>query len=585
MENETARHGLLRLIRRFLRPYAWQVVLVVDLLTFQAIETLILPNLYADIINNGVVTGNTSYIWRTGSVMLGIIVLIGITAVLGTYFGARVIAGITADLRAAVYRRVRSFSAQEVNRFGIPSLITRNTNDADQVGAFVGMLFASLVPAIVTSIGGVIMAIRESAALSLLLVVVVPLIALAATQLAILMIPLLRSIQTRYDRINQVLREHISGVRVVRAFGRTRAEQNRFRTVNKEITKVSVRTFRIYAIVAPALAVTLSLAGVGVIWFGGRLVTEGTIPIGNLAAFLVYIMQILISIVMATAIIVQAPRAIASAERIGEVIDAVPAISDPQQPVTPASADGAVEFRHVTVRYPGSEQPVLRDLAFVTAPGQTTAITGSTGSGKTTLVKLISRFLDPTSGVVLVNGTDVREQSAEQLWSTIGLVPQRPFLFRGTVASNLRFGAPEATDEQLWRALDVAQASDFVASMPGQLDAPIDQGGTNVSTGQRQRLCIARALVRRPPLYLFDDCFSALDTATEARLRAALGAQADGATTIIVAQRIATIKHADQIVVLEAGGITGIGAHDELVASCAAYREMAASQLGEDIAA
>jgi ABC-type multidrug transport system fused ATPase/permease subunit len=585
MENETARHGLLALVRRFVRPYAWQAVLVVDLLAFQAIETLILPNLYADIINNGVVTGDTTYIWRTGSVMLGIIVLIGITAVLGTYLGARAVVGVTADLRAAVYRRVRAFSVQEINRFGIPSLITRNTNDADQVGLFVGMLFSSLVPAIVTSIGGVIMAIRESASLSLLLVVVVPLIALAAILLTILMIPLLRSIQTRYDRINQVLREHITGVRVVRAFGRTHGEQNRFRTVNKDITKISVRTFRIYAVAGPALTAAFSLAGVGVIWFGGRLVTEGTIPIGNLVAFLVYIMQILLSVVMATAIIVQVPRAIASAERIGEVIDTVPATSDPQQPVTPASADGAVEFRHVTVRYPGSEQPVLRDLAFVTAPGQTTAITGSIGSGKTTLVKLISRFLDPTSGVVLVNGTDVRELSAEQLWSTIGLVPQWPFLFRGTVSSNLRFGAPEATDEQLWRALDVAQASDFVASMPGQLDAPIDQGGTNVSTGQRQRLCIARALVRRPPLYLFDDCFSALDTATEARLRAALGAETDGATMVIVAQRIATIKHANQIVVLDAGSITGIGTHDELLASCAAYREMAASQLGKDIAA
>lgn len=585
MENQTARHGLARLVWRSLRPYTWQAVLVVDLLAFQAIETLILPDLYADIINNGVITGDTTYIWRTGSVMLGIIVLIGITAVLGTYFAERVVVGVTADLRAEVYRGVRNFSAQEVSRFGIPSLITRNTNDADQVGVFVAMLFTGLVTAIVTSIGGVIMAIRESAALSLLLVVVVPVIAVAAVLLTIFMIPLLRSIQVRYDRINQVLREHITGVRVVRAFGRTRREQNRFRDVNQDITAISVRTYRIYAVAGPALAVAFSLASVGVIWFGGRLVTEGTIPIGNLAAFLVYILQILLSVVMATSIIVQVPRAIASAERISEVIGTVPAIGDPQQPAIPARTDGAVEFRHVTVRYPGSEQPVLRDLTFTVAPGQVTAITGSIGSGKTTLVKLISRFLDPTSGVVLVNDTDVREQSAERLWSTTGLVPQWPFLFRGTVASNLRFGAAEATDEQLWRALYIAQASDFVASMPGRLDAAIDQGGSNVSTGQRQRLCIARALVRRPSLYLFDDCFSALDTATEARLRAALETETDGATTIIVAQRIATIEHADQIIVLDAGGITGIGTHDELLAGCTAYQEMAASQFGADVAA
>jgi ATP-binding cassette subfamily B protein len=585
MENAAARHGIIGLVRRFLRPYAWQAILTVDLLAFQAIASLLLPDLYADIINNGVMTGNTGYIWRTGSLMFGITVLIGITAVLATYLGTRVVVGVEADLRAAIYRRVRAFSAQEVHRFGIPSLITRNTNDADQVGLFVSMLVSALIPAIVTCVGGVIMAIRESAALSLLLVVVVPIIALATTVLAILTIPLLRSMQAKYDRINQVLLEQITGVRVVRAFRRTRSERNRFHTVNQDITTISLRTFRIYAVGGPALTAALSLAAVGVVWFGGRLVTEGTLPIGNLAAFLVYIMQILVSVLFATMIILQMPRALASAERIGEVIDMVPAISDPEHPVTPASVGGAVELRHVTFGYPGSENPVLRDLEFVTAPGQTTAVIGGIGSGKSTLINLISRFIEPTSGAVLMNGTDVREQSAQQLWSTIGLVPQRPFLFRGTVASNLRFGAPEATDEQLWRALDVAQASDFVASMPGALDAPIDQGGTNISTGQRQRLCIARALVKRPRLYLFDDCFSALDTATEARLRAALGAAAEGATTVIVAQRIATIQHADQIIVLDAGSVTGIGTHEELLAGCATYREMAASQLAKDVAA
>ena len=585
MKNVAARHGLIRLVRTFIRPYTWQAFLVVDVLAFQAIESLLLPDLYADIINNGVLMGNTTYIWRTGCIMLAIIVLIGLTGVVAAYFGERLVIGITADLRAAVYRRVRAFSPQEVHRFGIPSLITRNTNDADHVGMFVSILVSLLVPAIVTCVGGVIMAIRESAALSLLLVVAVPLIAVAATVLATQLVPLLRLTQTRYDRINQVLREQITGVRVIRAFGRTRAEQNRFRTVNTDITRISVRIFRIYAVAIPALTGVFSLALVCVVWFGGRLVTEGDIPIGNLAAFLAYIMQILAAILVSISIIMQVPRAMASAERIGQVLDTVPSIGDPEHPTTPADDGGGVEFRHVTVRYPGSEHPVLRDLAFVTSPGQTTAITGSIGSGKSTLLNLIARFIDPTSGVVLVNGTDVREQSHEQLWSTIGLVPQRPFLFRGTVASNLRLGAPEASDEQLWRALDIAQATDFVASMPGQLDAPIDQGGTNVSTGQRQRLCVARALVRRPPLYLFDDCFSALDAATEARLRAALGAETEGATTVIVAQRIDAIRHADQIIVLDAGNITGIGTHEELLADCAAYREMAISQLGEDIAA
>lgn len=585
MENAAARYGIIGLVRRFLRPYAWQANFAVDLLAFQAIEALLLPDLYADIINNGVEAGNTGYIWRTGSIMFAITVLMGITAVLAAYLGSRVVVGVEADLRAAIYRRVRAFSAQEMHRFGIPSLITRNTNDADQIGSFVSLLLSALVPAIVTCVGGVIMAIRESAALSLLLVIAVPVVAVAATVLAVLTIPLLRSMQAKYDRINQVLLEQITGVRVVRAFRRTRAEQDRFHDVNQDITSVSLRTFRIYAVGGPAMMAVFSMAAVGVVWFGGRLVTEGTLPIGNLAAFLVYIMQILVSILYATGIILQMPRAMASAERIGEVIDTVPAISDPEHPVTPIGFGGAVEFRRVTFSYPGSEQPVLRDLEFVTAPGQTTAVIGSIGSGKSTLINLISRFIEPTSGAVLVNGTDAREQSAQQLWPAIGLVPQRPFLFRGTVARNLRLGAPEATDEQLWRALDIAQASDFVASMPGALEAPIDQGGTNVSTGQRQRLCIARALVKRPRLYLFDDCFSALDAATEARLRAALGAATEGATTVIVAQRIAAIQQADQIIVLDAGSVTGIGTHEELLAGCAIYREMAASQLTEDVPA
>jgi ABC-type multidrug transport system fused ATPase/permease subunit len=585
MKRKAARHGLIRLVRSSLRPYAWQTVLVVDLLAFQAIESLYLPNLYADIINNGVLLGDTTYIWRTGCLMLGITLLIGITATIATYWGTRVAVGVGADLRAAVYRRVRAFSAQEVNRFGIPSLITRNTNDADQVELLVGMALSLLVPAIVTSIGGVIIAIRESASLSLLLVVVVPLIAVAITLLVVRAVPLLRSMQVRFDHVNQVLREQITGARVIRAFGRARSEQDRFRTINGGITATALRAIRIYAVAIPFLTAVLLLTCVGVIWFGGRFVIEGGVPIGNLVAFLAYIMQILIAMVVSISIVMQVPRAMASAERLGQVLDTIPAISDPPRPVAPVRVNGIVEFRNVSFGYPGSEHPVVRDLTFVARPGQTTAIIGGIGSGKTTLVSLIPRFIDPTSGAVLVNSTDVREQAAEQLWSTIGLVPQRPLLFHGTVASNLRLGAPEATDEQLWRALDTAQASDFVASMTGQLDAPIDQGGANVSTGQRQRLCIARALVRRPPLYLFDECFSALDAATEARLHSALLAETANATVIIVAQRIATITDVDQIVVLDAGGIAGIGTHEELLVTCATYQEMAESQLGEDVAA
>jgi len=585
MKSLTARHGLISLIRWLLRPYAWRIALVVNLIAFQAIETLYLPNLFADIINNGVLVGDANYIWRTGLVMLGVTALIGITATLATRLGAPVTVAIGADLRAMIYRRVWSFSAQEMNQFGTASLVIRNTSDADQVEYLVGLGFSILIPAVVYSVGGLFMAIRESAALSLLLVVAVPLISLTVIVLGIRTVPMLRSMQAGSERVSQVLREQITGVRVIRAFGRSRSDQDRFRTFNQGTTKVSLRAFRLFAIGLPVITAVLGLSGVGVVWFGGRLVTEGTLPIGNMVAFLSYIMQILVALVITTAIVIHLPRAMASAERITQMLDTVLAISDPADPVSPAAVSGAVEFRRVTFGYPGSEHPVVRDLAFTAPPGQTTAIIGSIGSGKSTLISLIPRFIDPTSGTVLVNGTDVRQQSAEQLWSAIGLVPQRPYLFRGTIATNLRFGAPQASDAQLWHALEIAQASDFVAAMPGQLDATIDQGGTNISTGQRQRLCIARALVRRPSLYLFDDCFSALDAATDARLRAALSTETEDATVLLVAQRIATIKHADQIIVLDAGTITGIGTHDDLLDHCAAYREIVMSQLGEEMAA
>jgi ABC-type multidrug transport system fused ATPase/permease subunit len=576
---------LTRLLRERLRPYAAQVAVVVTLLAIQTVGNLYLPNLNADIINNGVVMGNVRYIFRTGALMLGITLVLGVVAIVAVYWASRVSMGVGADVRAAVYGRVQGFSAREMNRFGTPSLITRNTNDVQQIQLFLQMALTLMVIAPIMCVGGIFMAVKEGSALSPLLAVAVPVMAVVIGVLLVTVVPLFRSMQAKIDRINQVLREQITGVRVIRAFLRVPSEQRRFQAANADLTATALRVNRIFALAMPALMAILNLSSVAVLWFGGRLVSEGAMPIGNLTAFLTYILQILISVMMAVMMVILVPRAMASAERIEEVLDAAPSVSDPPRPVTPASITGVVEFRGVTFGYPGSEQPVLRDLSFTLRPGQACAIIGGTGSGKSTLLNLIPRFFDATDGTVLVNGTDVRDQGLEQLWSSIGLVPQRAFLFSGTVASNLRFGRPEATEAELWHALSVAQARDFVASMPGQLDAPIDQGGTNVSGGQRQRLSIARALVKRPRLYLFDDCFSALDAATDARLRAALRADTRDATVVIVAQRVSTIMHADQIIVLDEGRIAGTGTHEQLLATCPPYREIVTSQLGEGMAA
>jgi len=576
---------LTRLLRRYLAPYAGQVAVVVVLLAVQAAGNLYLPNLNADIINNGVVRGDTGYIWRTGAVMLGVALAIGVVAVAGVYWASRVSMNVGADLRATVYERVQGFAAAEMNRFGTPSLITRNTNDVQQIQIFLQMALTLMVIAPVMCVGGVIMAVREGSALSPLLAVAVPVMAAVIGAMVVLVVPLFRSMQVKLDRINQVLREQITGVRVIRAFIRTGAERDRFAAANADLTATALRANRIFALAMPALMAILNLSSVAVLWFGGRLVSEGSMPIGNLTAFLTYILQILISVMMAVMMVVLLPRAVASAERIEQVTGTEPAIKDPPRPVTPRRVTGRVEFRDVSFGYPGSERPVLEHLTFTLEPGQTSAITGGTGSGKTTLLTLIPRFFDTTAGTIEVNGTDVRRQALEQLWAGIGLVPQAAFLFGGTVASNLRFGKPDATEAEMWRALETAQARDFVASMPGRLEATIDEGGTNVSGGQRQRLSIARALIRRPALYLFDDCFSALDAATDARLRAALRAQTRKAAVLIVAQRVSTIMQADQIIVLDAGTIAGIGTHAALMTSCAPYREIVASQLGEGVAA
>jgi ATP-binding cassette subfamily B protein len=556
----------------------------VVLLAIGAGGNLYLPNLNADIINNGVVVGNLHYILSTGAVMLVITLVLGVISIVAVYWASRVAMGAGADIRDAVFSRVQSFSSREMNHFGTPSLITRNTNDIQQVQIFTQTALTMMVTAPITSIGGVIMAIREGSELSLLLAVSVPLMAIIIGLVLILVVPQFRSMQGKIDRINQVLREQITGVRVIRAFVRNRTEGERFSAANGDLTATALRVNRVFALTMPSVLVVMNLSSVAVLWFGGRLVSEGSLPIGNLTAFLSYNIQILFSVMMAVMIAILAPRAVASAERIQEVLDTAPVIVDPTQPIRPTEVSGLVEFHGVTFGYPGSERPVLHNLEFTLRPGETSAIIGGTGSGKTTLVNLIPRFFDVTSGTVRVNGIDVREQRLEDLWGSIGIVPQTAFLFRGTVGDNLRYGAPEASDAQLWRALEIAQGNDFVASMPGGLEATIDQGGTNVSGGQRQRLSIARALVREPRLYLFDDCFSALDAATDARLRAAMRLATADAAIIIVAQRVSTIMHADRIIVLDGGEVVGIGTHDELLVSCSPYREIVVSQLGEGAA-
>ncbi len=576
---------LIRLLRPYLRAYARPVVLVVVLLIAQTVANLYLPNLNADIINFGITKGDVGYIWRTGAVMLGITVVLGVVAIAAVYWASRTAMGVGRDLRAAVFEQVQDFSAREMNELGTASLITRNTNDVQQVQLFVQLALTVMVIAPIMSVGGVIMAVGENATLSLLVVVVVPILALIIGTILRIAVPLFRSMQGKIDRINQVLREQIMGVRVVRAFVRTGYEQDRFATANQSLTATALSVNRLFAVALPAILAVMNLTSVAVLWFGGHLVGGGSMPIGNLTAFLQYIIQVLWAVMMAVMIAIQLPRASASAERLHQVLVLRPAVTEPPRPAALAPGGGMVAFDGVSFGYPGGEHPVLRDLTFELVPGQTTAIIGGTGAGKTTLLSCIPRFFDVNQGTVRLDGIDIRELEREELWHRIGLVPQTAYLFSGTVATNLRFARHDATDLELWRALEVAQAQDFVEQMAGGLDAPIDQGGTNVSGGQRQRLAIARALVKRPAVYLFDDCFSALDAGTDARLRAALVDETRGRTVVMVSQRVSTIRGADRILVLDDGALVGSGGHDELVESCPVYREIVASQLGSEAAA
>ncbi len=576
---------LIRLLRTFLARYRKLLIIVVALQAAQTIAALFLPTLNADIIDRGVATGDTGYIWSHGLIMLLVSLAQIVFAVFAIYFGSKVAMAFGRDLRSALFHQVTEFSAREVTKFGPPSLITRVTNDVQQVQILVQMTCTLLIAAPITAAGGLIMALRLDAGLTLILAVGIPLLVISLGSIIKRMVPTFRRMQERIDDLNRVLREQITGIRVVRAFVREPFETDRFGASNGRLTSVALRGGRLMGLMFPTVFLIVNSSSVAAIYFGAGRVNSGELKVGALIAFLSYLLQILMSVMLATYMAALVPRASVSAERIQEVLDTPSSVADADSPTHTLPELASVEFRSAGFQYPGAEHPVLANVSFRCEAGQTTAIIGSTGSGKTTLISLAARLFDVTSGAVLINGVDVRELATDALWQRIGLMPQRPYLFGGTVASNLRYGKPDATDAELWQALEIAQAADFVREMADGLDARISQGGSNVSGGQRQRLAIARALVRKPAIFLFDDSLSALDMATDARLRAALVPHTRDAAVLIVSQRVTSIKHANQILVLEDGEQVGLGTHAELLEACPTYVEIVHSQLTDDEAA
>jgi ATP-binding cassette subfamily B protein len=576
---------LTRLVREHLQPYRRQLAIVVGLQFVGTVVMLYLPILNADIIDKGVITGDTGYIVRRGGLMLAVSLLQILCSVAAVWFGARTAMGFGRDVRAAIFHRVGVFSQREVQHFGAPSLITRETNDVQQVQMLVLMSCTLMVMAPIMMVGGIVMAVHVDVGLSWLVAVTVPVLALCLSLIITRMVPSFRLMQSRIDEVNRLLREQITGVRVVRAFVREPLETERFASANGDLTAVATRAGRYLALMFPTVMLVANVASVGVLWFGGHRVDAGSMQVGALTAYLAYLMQIVMSVMMGTFMMMMIPRSAVCADRIMEVLHTDTSVPAPDAPVTDLPERGTLRLDGVEFSYPGADQPVLRDLSFEARPGQTVAVIGSTGAGKSTLVNLVPRLFDVTGGSLAVGGVDVRRLDPERLWSVIGLVPQKAYLFSGTVRSNLLNGKPDATDDELWEALRIAQGEDFVREMPEGLDAPIAQGGTNVSGGQRQRLAIARAVVRRPDIYLFDDSFSALDLATDARLRAALRPVTREATVMLVAQRVSTIRDADLILVLEDGLVVGRGSHLDLLETCETYQEIVASQLSAEEAA